>query len=133
MNWLAHVLLSENSIDFQIGNFIADPLKAKAWEGANRDLERGMKTHLLIDSFSDKHEAFKRSKRRLKEKGLLKGIIIDFTYDYLLTKNWDNFCRVDIEEFKESFYKKANKQKEFYPNRPKEIVFNMIKSIKYPF
>ena len=27
MNWLAHVFLLEQRIDFQIGNFLADPLK----------------------------------------------------------------------------------------------------------
>jgi acyl carrier protein phosphodiesterase len=29
MNWLAHVFLSEENVDFQIGNFLADPMKGK--------------------------------------------------------------------------------------------------------
>lgn len=126
MNWLAHVFLSEQSIDFQVGNFIADPLKAKPWECASIEISRGMKTHILIDSFSDKHEAFKRSKKRLKEKGLLKGIIVDFTYDYLLIKNWDKFSTISLDEFTSRFYKQANLAKLNYPQRPKEIVSNMI-------
>lgn len=126
MNWLAHVFLSEQSIDFQIGNFIADPLKAKPWECASIDVSKGMKTHIFIDSYSDKHDAFKRSKQRLKEKGLLKGIIVDFTYDYLLTKNWDKFSTIRSEEFISKFYKQANIAKLNYPQRPQEIVSNMI-------
>ena len=127
MNWLAHVFLSEQSIDFQVGNFIADPLKAKPWECASLEISKGMKTHILIDSYSDKHNAFKKSKKRLKDKGLLKGIIVDFTYDYLLTKNWDKFSTISLDEFTNRFYKQANLAKLNYPQRPKEIVSNMIK------
>ncbi len=126
MNWLAHVLLSEEHIDFQVGNFIADPLKAKAWENSSDNLKRGMQLHKKIDSFSDKHYAFKNSKTRLKEKGLLRGIIVDFTYDYLLSKNWDNFCNKPLDEFMNEFYKNANTQKELYPHFAKNIVSNMI-------
>jgi len=126
MNWLAHVLLSKKSIDFQIGNFIADPYKARPWENASNDLKNGMHIHKIIDSYSDKHEAFKRSKKRLKEKGLLKGIIVDFTYDYLLIKNWDKFSNIAFDEFTRRFYKQANLAKLNYPQRPKEIVSNMI-------
>jgi len=127
LNWLAHVFLSEQSIDFQVGNFIADPLKAKPWECASLEISKGMKTHILIDSYSDKHNAFKKSKKRLKDKGLLKGIIVDFTYDYLLTKNWDKFSTISLDEFTNRFYKQANLAKLNYPQRPKEIVSNMIK------
>ena len=127
MNWLAHVLLSENSIDFQVGNFIADPLKAKAWENASDDLKKGMQVHKIIDSYTDKHQAFESSKKRLKQKGLLKAIIVDFTYDYLLSKNWDSFCNRPLDEFMKDFYTKANNQKALYPNFAQVIVANMIK------
>ncbi len=35
MNWLAHIFLSENHIEHQLGNLLTDPLKGKAWEGAS--------------------------------------------------------------------------------------------------
>lgn len=44
MNWLAHVFLSEQNIDFQIGNFLADPLKGRLWEDATIDMKKGMFT-----------------------------------------------------------------------------------------
>lgn len=91
MNWLAHVFLSEQNIDFQVGNFISDPLKGKAWENASEDIKKGMEVHKIIDSYTDSHTIFKQSKKRLKDKGLLKAVIVDFTYDYLLAKNWDKF------------------------------------------
>ena len=43
MNWLAHVFLSEQKIDFQIGNFLADPLKGRLWDDASSDMKNGMR------------------------------------------------------------------------------------------
>lgn len=110
MNWLAHIFLSEQNIDFQIGNYLADPLKGKTWEGASVDLINGMFVHKIIDSYTDRHEEFIKSKNRLGKKGLLKSVVIDLTYDYLLTKNWDRFCHIPIDEFLQIFYKEANQK-----------------------
>lgn len=126
MNWLAHVFLSEQEIDFQVGNFISDPLKGKPWENASENIKRGMYIHKIIDSYTDSHPMFKQSKRRLKDKGLLKSVIVDFTYDYLLAKNWNMFCNIELNEFMNDFYKNAKKRKIDYPSRPKEIVSNMV-------
>ncbi len=123
MNWLAHLFLSEGNTDFQVGNILADPLKAKPWDNSSENIKKGMKTHLLIDSFSDKDEHFKISKNRLKEKGLLRGIVIDFTYDYLLTKNWDKFSTIELDKFKNEFYKSSLNQN--YPDFPLQILNNI--------
>jgi len=126
MNWLAHVLLSEEKIDFQIGNFMADPYKAKPWENASEDLKNGMTIHKQIDSFTDRHEIFKKSKSRLKEKGILKSIIIDLTYDYLLTKNWDKFCNIPLNQFKNDFYEEALQRGNHLPTRANTIIQNLV-------
>lgn len=127
MNWLAHVFLSESEIDFQVGNFIADPLKGKAWENASENIKKGMSSHKIIDSYTDSHAIFKQSKKRLKDKGLLKAVIVDFTYDYLLAKNWEAFSNIEINQFINTFYKNAEKRKSSYPSYPNDIVSNMIK------
>jgi len=126
MNWLAHVFLSEQNIDFQVGNFISDPLKGKAWENSSEDIKKGMEVHKIIDSYTDSHPIFKQSKKRLKDKGLLKAVIVDFTYDYLLAKNWNKFCNIELNDFMNNFYKNVEKRKVDYPQRPKEIVSNMV-------
>lgn len=126
MNWLAHIFLSEQNIDFQIGNFLADPLKGRFWEDASLDLQKGMITHKYIDTYTDKHEIVSVSKRRLREKGLLKPVIIDLTYDYLLTKNWDKFCNVPLKTFSNQFYTEAYKRTSFLPYQANLPILNMI-------
>jgi len=127
MNWLAHVFLSEQNIDFQIGNYLADSLKGRAWKEASVHLKNGLETHKNIDSFTDSHPIVLKSKGRLREKGLLKSIVIDITYDYFLTKNWDTFCLIPFEEFTQDFYNQANKRLDFLPENAKESVNRLIK------
>jgi len=126
MNWLAHAFLSEDHIDFQIGNILADPLKARTWDDASIHMENGMQTHIRIDRYTDSHDIVRLSKKRLREKGLLKPVIIDLTYDYLLTKNWDLFSTIPIDKFTENFYKKANNSLEYLPKKASYIVTNLI-------
>ena len=52
MNWLAHVFLSEDHIEHQLGNLLTDPLKAKPWEGASDKVRHGIETHKRIDAFT---------------------------------------------------------------------------------
>ncbi|NVJ54106.1 MAG: DUF479 domain-containing protein [Campylobacteraceae bacterium] len=109
MNWLAHIFLSEYNIEFQVANYLADPLKGKAWDNANINIQNGMKIHKLIDSYTDSHTLFKTSKNRLGNKGLLKAVVVDLTYDYLLTKNWDKFSKIPLDEFLNEFYENSYK------------------------
>lgn len=126
LNWLAHVFLSELDIDFQIGNFLADPLKGRVWENASDEIKKGMQTHKKIDSFTDSHEIISCSKKRLRERGLLKPVIVDLTYDYLLTKNWDKFSTIPLETFSNSFYTQAYKRAPFMPYIANISITNMI-------
>ena len=86
-----------------------------------------MQTHKLIDSYTDSHEIISCSKRRLRERGLLKPVIIDLTYDYLLTKNWDKFCNIPLKIFSNNFYSDAYNRVPFMPYEANISVANMIK------
>lgn len=115
INWLAHIFLSELTVEFQIGNYISDPLKGKAWENASVDIKNGIQIHKIIDGFCDSNIHFINSKDKLKTKGLLRGVAVDIIYDYLLTKNWDKFCNISFDDFTHSFYKSTRKILRTYP------------------
>jgi acyl carrier protein phosphodiesterase len=126
MNWLAHVFLSEQNIDFQVGNFLADPLKGKLWNDVSQDMINGVKMHQRIDSYTDSHQLFSASKSKLRVKGLLKGVVMDLTYDYLLTKNWHCFTSVTKIEFLKTFNENALKRSAAYPRQARELVENLV-------
>lgn len=126
MNWLAHLFLSEQKTDFQMGNILADPLKGRVWDTASFEMIKGMSVHKNIDSFTDKHKVVSNSKKILREKGLLKPVIIDLTYDYLLHKNWHRFCSIDLEDFTNTFYESSSKEVESLPPKAKLFMNNLI-------
>lgn len=103
MNYLAHILLSKSTIDYQLGNLLADPLKGKRWEGASDEHYAGMRMHAAIDVFTDANKTISLSKSRLRKKGYLKGVVIDMTYDYFLSKHWNKYVAQDLKGFVNDF------------------------------
>lgn len=126
MNWLAHVFLSENSIDYQLGNLLADPLKGKLWEGASDEIKRGLKMHQKIDAYTDQHEMFLLSKSRLGKKGYLKGVVVDLVYDHLLTLHWNKYSMVSLAEFLSQFHLNAIDASQRFPEKPKETIRRIV-------
>jgi len=128
MNWLAHVFLSQNNIDYQLGNLLTDPLKGKAWEGASRDIYQGIMTHKLIDTFTDTHPIVSKSKARLTKRGHLKGVVIDILYDHFLSLHWEKFSNIPLEHFLYNFRTQAPLAVEFYPQRAKEVITYVVQN-----
>lgn len=126
MNWLAHVLLSENHIEHQLGNLLTDPLKGRAWEGASIHVRHGIETHKRIDTFTDSHPIVSKSKARLAERGPLKGVALDILYDYYLSLHWEKFVDVGREHFLEIFRTKAPHAMQGYPDRAQEVIARVV-------
>ncbi len=126
MNWLAHLFLSEQNTDHQLGNLLCDPCKGHAFEGASDAFKQGLKMHKSIDAFTDAHASFLQSKSRLTKKGHLKGVVIDLTYDVFLTQCWDEYCDRDLNTFLDDFYHAAPMALTSYPSQARAFVEKLI-------
>ncbi|MGD1906465.1 MAG: ACP phosphodiesterase [Leptolyngbyaceae cyanobacterium] len=126
MNWLAHVFLSENSIDYQLGNLLADPLKGKPWAGASASTQAGFAMHKIIDAYTDSHATVSQSKARLGKKGYLKGVVIDIVYDHLLLKHWQRYSALELDRFISDFHGNASAAIADYPAAPRAFVNGII-------
>lgn len=126
MNWLAHVFLSKPSIHFQLGNLLADFSKGNPWEGIHADTRQGLQTHQEIDSFTDTHAIFAQSKQRIGSSGRLRAVVIDLTYDHMLSKNWTTFSPVSLEEFLDGFYSRASEVLMDYPEEERAFIRAII-------
>lgn len=126
MNWLAHIFVSDNAIDYQLGNLLADPLKGRSWQGASRQLENGLKMHGRIDAFTDANIFFRKSKSRLGSKGYLKGVIVDVAYDHCLIRNWNRYSKIELDCFINRFHEQAGAAIERYPANASRFVKRLI-------
>ncbi|MBA4153914.1 acyl carrier protein phosphodiesterase [Flavobacterium sp.] len=105
MNFLAHIYLSGDNDLVKIGNFMADSIRGQSYNDYSPDIKKGIILHRAIDTFTDAHPIFRKSKHRLHEKyGHYSGVIIDIFYDHFLAKNWKNYSAISLEETASAFY-----------------------------
>lgn len=105
MNWLAHVFLSEQNLEFRLGNLLADIVRGEQRSGMSADFLRGVQCHQAIDSFTDSHPLVRRSRARIgAEQRRFSGVLVDVFYDHYLAKNWDDYSSVPLDAFTAGFY-----------------------------
>lgn len=105
MNFLAHIYLSGENQQLKIGNFMADSIRGNSYLDYPQDLKNGILLHRYIDTFTDAHPIYRKSKHRLHEKyGHYSGVIMDIVYDHFLAKNWKNYSSVELEDYAADFY-----------------------------
>ncbi|MEH6347193.1 MAG: acyl carrier protein phosphodiesterase [Bermanella sp.] len=127
MNWLAHIFLSEYNIESQLGNLLNDACKGRAWPGASNQLKQGMQIHQQVDAFTDAHENFKKSKLLLG-RGHLRGVVVDLSFDLLLTRHWHRYSLVDRNVFLDDFYRQSKQAIKPYPAGVQRFVNGLIQS-----
>lgn len=105
MNFLAHVYLSGENDHIKIGNFMADGIHGNNFEEFPVDVQKGIRLHREIDSYTDFHPIFRQSKHRLHERyGHYSGVIMDIFYDHFLAKNFSEYSNTPLKKFSEDFY-----------------------------
>jgi acyl carrier protein phosphodiesterase len=105
MNWLAHVLLSEPTAQFRLGNLLADLVRGADRKAMSTDFLRGAACHKAIDAFTDSHPLVLRSRARIDTRfRRFSGVLMDIFYDYLLAQSWDEHWPQSLDTFTASFY-----------------------------
>lgn len=105
MNFLAHIFLSGDNKELQIGNFIGDFVKGSNYTNYPVNIANGILLHRSIDEFTDKHNKFQEAKELLHPLvGRYSGIFVDMYYDHFLAKNWHSFSHTPLKRFSRNFY-----------------------------
>jgi acyl carrier protein phosphodiesterase len=127
MNFLAHIYLSGENDLLKIGNFMADSIRGSKYLSYPKDIQKGVLLHRHIDSFTDFHPIYRKSKHRLHEKyGHYSGVIMDIMYDHFLSKNWNAFSEIPLEKYAASFYELLQKEESLLTERTKNMIAYMI-------
>lgn len=120
MNFLAHLYLSGNDEELLVGNFIGDFVKGSQMDQYPANIQKGIRLHRSIDSYTDNHEVVLQSKIRLREKFRhFAPVIVDVYYDHFLAKDWASFSSTPLLEYTENFYQTMDA---YYDILPKGVV-----------
>lgn len=105
MNWLAHLLLSEPTPRFRLGNLLPDLVAVNELQGLPEEFQRGIACHRRIDAFTDAHPVVRRSKARIDPSfRRYAGVLVDIFYDHVLAREWADHSSQPIEQLLAEFY-----------------------------
>lgn len=100
MNWLAHLLLSEPTPEFRLGNLLPDLMSAAELKTVAGRFQRGIDCHRRIDVFTDSHPLVRRSVQRMSPPHRrFAPVLVDVFYDHFLSLGWPGYSRQPLEEF----------------------------------
>jgi acyl carrier protein phosphodiesterase len=118
MNFLAHLYLSGDSDHVMVGNFIADSVKGKAIEAFPAEIQRGIRLHRFIDSYTDVHDETIKAIRLLKPfTGRYSSVAVDLVFDHILARDWSGFSEEGLSDFVERSFTTLDANKEFFPEK----------------
>ena len=125
MNFLTHIYLSGDSELVRIGNFMADGIRGNDYLNFPEEVKKGILLHRQIDTFTDAHPIYRKSKHRLHDKyGHYSGVIMDILYDYFLAKNWKNYSEEPLEDYVADFYQSLESNYDILSEKTKKCIHN---------
>jgi len=128
MNFLAHIYLSFNDDEVSLGNFFADSIQGNKFTHLPERVQKGIKLHRHIDTFTDAHPTVRLSTKKLHQNySHYSGIIVDIFYDHFLAKNWNQYSEVPLAEFVANFYELLEANYSILPEATKHMMPYMIK------
>ena len=102
---------------------MADGIRGTDYLNFPDDIKKGILLHRQIDTFTDSHLVYRKSKHRLHEKyGHYSGVIMDILYDHFLAKNWKNYSDEKLEDFAGNFYKSLFNNEEILTEKTKNML-----------
>jgi acyl carrier protein phosphodiesterase len=118
MNWLAHLLLSEPTAAFRLGNLLPDLLTHAELSQLPADLLPSVRCHRAIDAYTDAHPSVRRSIACIEPPyRRFGGILVDVFYDHILSQEWHQFCPVPLESFVQDVYLSIASRRNDLPTR----------------
>ena len=126
MNWLAHLVLSDRSPTFRIGNLLPDLMTRTELEAAPEVFQAGIQCHRCIDVFTDAHRLVRQSARRLSPTNRrFAPILIDIFYDHFLSRNWGDHCSQPLDDFLHEVYSSFDQRRAELPMVTSDILQRM--------
>ncbi len=129
MNFLAHLYLSGESADIQIGNFIGDYVKGSHYLHYRESVKEGILLHRAIDHYTDNSPWVSLSKTYFKPVyGRYSGIVCDLLYDHFLAQEWTSYSIHSLRDFTARIHKTLMRNYLVLPIRVQQFIPFLIRN-----
>lgn len=127
MNFLAHSFLSFSEEQL-VGNMIADFVKNREVKNYSEEIQKGIRLHREIDTFTDAHPVIHRAKRVFSPMvRLYAGAFVDVSFDYFLANDLRIYTDKDWQEHSQRVYKVLEDYRDILPENFKSVLERMKK------
>ena len=118
MNYLAHAYFSFNNPPILLGNMISDYVKGKKQYDYPPEIQKGIRLHRLIDTFTDEHQITKEIKKIFSSSvRLYAGAFVDVVYDHFLATNKTILNEEEWLAFTQTSYELLAVQSTYFPEK----------------
>lgn len=125
MNFLAHSYLSFSEEQL-VGNMIADFVKNRDVARLPESIQKGIKLHRAIDSFTDAHPLIHEAKAPFRPLvRLYSGAFVDVAFDYFLANDTTENSQREWQEHTQRVYAVLRRYEEFLPEVFKKVLDKM--------
>ena len=129
MNFLGHLVLSGDDPLVVTGNFMADAVKGRDLSRFSDGLQRGIRMHRSIDSFTDTHPITLVGRERLRAHcGKFAGVALDIFYDHCIASTWPEHSTEPLPVFVQRTYALLNRHAHLMPERTQYMLPFMVKN-----
>lgn len=125
MNFLAHSYLSFSEEQL-VGNMIADFVKNRDVARLPESIQKGIKLHRAIDTFTDAHPLIHEAKAPFRPLvRLYSGAFVDVAFDYFLANDTAENSQREWQEHSREVYAVLRRYEEFLPKVFKKVLDKM--------
>ena len=125
MNFLAHSYLSFSEEQL-VGNMIADFVKNRDVARLPESIQKGIKLHRAIDTFTDAHPLIHEAKAPFRPLvRLYSGAFVDVAFDYFLANDTAKNSQREWQEHSQRVYAVLLRYEEFLPEVFKKVLDKM--------
>lgn len=118
MNYLAHAYLSFRQPGILVGNMISDFVKGKKQYEYPPAIQKGIRLHRAIDTFTDTHPLTSEAKKIFKPAvGLYAGAFLDIVYDHFLATDKQIFTEPELTDFTREVYDQLTAEQALFPEK----------------
>ena len=125
MNFLAHSYLSFSEEQL-VGNMIADFVKNRDVARLPESIQKGIKLHRAIDTFTDAHPLIHEAKAPFRPLvRLYSGAFVDVAFDYFLANDTTENSQREWQEHSREVYAVLRRYEDFLPEVFKKVLDKM--------
>ncbi len=126
MNFLGHLIVSGDDPLTITGNFMADAVKGRDLSRFPDPIQRGIRMHRRIDSFTDQHPITLQGRERLRAHcGKFAGVALDIFYDHCIASTWSG--DETLNAFAQRMYGLLHAHSHLMPERTQRMLPYMMR------